>query len=185
MLFRSGDNPSASHDKTKEPMADAMWSKARPVMHAIADIADGWERFGNALSPTPPFPKNKARMKLAAVLAPLLLVSLFTSSYMFMKANTFFVGFAFFADPLIWRGLDILNRKVPNWQELLQLRNSLLKGVPTDAQLTITLLRIGEANKAPLPPPPAGGQAPPDAAHEGAGEGLEHLGKFCSFYFSI
>lgn len=173
----AGDNPSANHDKTKEPMADAMWSKARPVMHTIADISDGWERFGNALSPTPPFPKNKARMKLAAVLAPLLLVSLFTSSYMFMKANAFFIGFGFFADPLIWRGLDILNRKAPNWQELLQLRNSLLKGVPTDAQLTITLLRIGEANKAPLPPPPAGGQAPPDVAHEGAGEGLEHLGK--------
>ena len=173
----AGDNPSANHDKTKEPMTDAMWSKARPVMHAVADIADGWERFGNALAPTPPFPKNKARMKLASVLAPLLLVSLFTSSYMFMKANTFFIGFGFFADPLIWRGLDILNRKFPHWQEMLQLRNSLLKGVPTDAQLTITLLRIGEANKAPLPPPPAGGAAPPDVAHAGAGEGLEHLGK--------
>ena len=31
----------------------------------------------------------------------------------------------------------------------------LLRGVPTNAQLTVTLLRIGEANKAPLPPPPA------------------------------
>ena len=29
-----------------------------------------------------------------------------------------------------------------------------MKGVPTNAQLAITLLRIGEANKAPLPPPP-------------------------------
>ena len=55
------------HDKTKEPMSAAMWSKARPVMHAIADVSDGWERFGNALSPTAPFPKEKPRMKLAAV----------------------------------------------------------------------------------------------------------------------
>jgi hypothetical protein len=29
-----------------------------------------------------------------------------------------------------------------------------LKGVPTNAQLTLTLLRIGELNSAPLPPPP-------------------------------
>lgn len=164
----AGAEPSAQHDKTKEPMSQAMWEKTRPVMHALADIADGWERFGNALSPTPPFPKDKARMKLAAVLAPLLVVSLFTNSYMFMKANTLIIGFAFFADPLIWRGLDILNRKVPNWQEYLQIRNTLLKGVPTDAQLTITLLRIGEANKAPLPPPQSGGEAPPDVAHKDA-----------------
>jgi hypothetical protein len=33
-----------------------------------------------------------------------------------------------------------------------------LKGVPTNAQLALTLLRIGEANKSPLPPPPS--QAP-------------------------
>ena len=39
--------------------------------------------------------------------------------------------------------------------------STLLKGVPTNAQLTITLLRIGEANKAPLPPPPRIGSPPP------------------------
>jgi hypothetical protein len=38
----------------------------------------------------------------------------------------------------------------------------LFKGVPTNAQLTITLLRIGEANKAPLPPPPRIDEPPPD-----------------------
>lgn len=35
--------------------------------------------------------------------------------------------------------------------------------MPSNAQLTVTLLRIGEANKAPLPPPPPpGGIEPPD-----------------------
>lgn len=63
----SGGKPNEVHDKTKQPMSAAMWSKTRPVMHAIADISDGWERFGNALSPTPPFPKDKFRIKLAAV----------------------------------------------------------------------------------------------------------------------
>lgn len=36
-----------------------------------------------------------------------------------------------------------------------------MKGVPTNAQLTITLLRIGEANKAPIPPPPSSDEPPP------------------------
>lgn len=77
-----------------------------------------------------------------------------------MKGVTFGIGFGFFGDPIISRGLDLLNRNFPNWQKLLELRNTVLKGVPTNAQLTITLLRIGEANKAPLPPPPHV-QAPP------------------------
>jgi len=165
------------HDKTKEPMSAAMWSKTRPVMHTLADVADTWERFGNVLHATSPFPHKRPRMKLAACLAPVLLVSLFTTSYMFTKINGLLIGFGFFADPLIWRGLDLLNKKIPNWQKYLELRNSILKGIPTNAQLTITLLRIGEANKAPLPPPPYSGPPPPMEAHETAGEGLEHLGK--------
>jgi hypothetical protein len=44
--------------------------------------------------------------------------------------------------------------------------------VPTNAQLTITLLRIGEANKAPLPPPPHTVTAPPT---EPAALSEEHL----------
>lgn len=79
-----------------------------------------------------------------------------------MKGVTFGVGFGFFGDPAIQRGLALLNRKFPHWQKLLELRNTLLKGVPTNAQLTITLLRLGEANKAPLPPPPHVAQPPPE-----------------------
>ena len=91
-------------------------------------------------------------------------VSLLTTPAIFIKVSSFFIGFGFFGDPLIWRGLDFLNKKYPNWQKLLEIRNSLLKGVPTNAQLTITLLRIGEANKAPLPPPPSSDQPPPHKA---------------------
>ncbi|KAK0102955.1 hypothetical protein ONS96_005577 [Cadophora gregata f. sp. sojae] len=171
----AGGEPNAVHDKTKEPMSAAMWSKTRPVMHALGDVSDGWERFGNALSPTAPFPKEKPRIKLAAVLAPVFLISLFTNSYILMKMNGLVVGFGFFADPIIWRMATYLNQKFPHWQKLLEIRNTLLKGVPTNAQLTVTLLRIGEANKAPLPPPPYSGPTPPNAAHETAGQNLEHL----------
>lgn len=157
----AGGEPNAKHDKTKQPMEDAMWKQMRPFMHVIGDIADGWERFANALSPTKPFPQQKPRLVLASVVLPLLAVSLFTNSALFMKGVSGGVGLGFFGDPLIWRGLDLLNEKFPNWQKLLEVRNSILKGVPTNAQLTITLLRIGEANKAPLPPPPRSDEPPP------------------------
>lgn len=158
----NGGQPAPHHDKTKQPMEEAMWTKMRPFMRGLGDVCDGWERFGNALSPTPPFPQETARLKLAAVLAPAVAVSLLTTSAMFMKMNTFIFGAVFFGDPLTWRGLDWLNTNYPNWQKLLEIRNTLLKGVPTNAQLTVTLLRIGEANKAPLPPPPRSDEPPPD-----------------------
>lgn len=49
----SGDKPNAKHDKTKQPMEDAMWTKMRPIMHVIGDIADGWERFAKYINSIP------------------------------------------------------------------------------------------------------------------------------------
>ncbi len=181
----SGGEPNADHDKTKEPMSAAMWSKTRPVMHGIADISDGWERFANALSPTSPFPKRTPRFKLAGVLTPIFIISLFTSSYIFIKINSLFLGFAFFGDPIIRHGLFYLNREFPHWEKLLELRNTLLKGVPTNAQLTITLLRVGERNKAPIPPPPYSGPPPPNAPHKNAGQNLEHLGLYILAFYNL
>ena len=40
----------AHHDKTKQPMEQAMWSKMRPTMHVLGDISDGWERFAKYVS---------------------------------------------------------------------------------------------------------------------------------------
>ena len=76
----------------------------------------------SALSPTHPFPQDAPRLKLAGIVTGLLAISLLTTSAMFIKMNTFFAGFGFFGDPLIWRGLDWLNRTYPNWQKLLELR---------------------------------------------------------------
>ncbi|KAI4734174.1 hypothetical protein E4T50_15280 [Aureobasidium sp. EXF-12298] len=165
-----------THDKTKVPMETAMWSKMRPIMHGLADVADTWERFANALSPTPPFPRDLYRLRLAGVVVPLIAVSLLTSAYMFTKGVTFGIGFGFFGDPVIQPGLRWLNRTFPHWQKLLEIRNTLLKGVPTNAQLTITLLRIGEANKAPLPPPPHSKEPPPDVPAEITDEHLRATG---------
>ncbi|GJC81525.1 hypothetical protein ColLi_04363 [Colletotrichum liriopes] len=107
-----GDEPSVHHDKTKKPVHESVWVKARPVMHGIADFVDTWERFGNALSPTPPFPQQRPRFILASILLPMLLGSLLTTSYMLVKGTGFMVGFTFFGDPIIQRGLVFINRSV-------------------------------------------------------------------------
>ncbi|KAI9367464.1 hypothetical protein BJX61DRAFT_528349 [Aspergillus egyptiacus] len=150
-----GEVPADSHDKTRDPMRQTVLNGADQAMRVMADIIDTYERFGNALSPTPPFPMMTPQLRLAGVLASGLLVSLLTSSYIFMKMSTFFGGLGFFGDPILQRGMQYLNQHYPHWMQLLNLQNSLLQGVPTNAQLTLTLLRIGEANAAPLPPPPS------------------------------
>ncbi|KAJ7488228.1 hypothetical protein FB451DRAFT_1529386 [Mycena latifolia] len=144
-----------AHVKAKVPTETAVWMMFRPILHGIGDVTDTYERFANALSPTPPFPPHLHRLRLAALLVPFLFVSMYITSYMFVKTVTFGFGFAFFGDPIIRVGVRWLNRTIPHWEKLLELRNTVLKGVPTNAQLAITLLRIGEVNKAPLPPPPS------------------------------
>lgn len=159
----AGDIPNQTekHDRTKKPLETVMWSTMKPLSHTMNDVIDTWERFANALSPISPFPENTYRIRLAGLVVPIFLVSLFVTSYMFMKGLTFGIGFGFFGDPVISRGIHWLNTAYPNWQKLLEMRNTVLKGVPTNAQLTITLLRIGEAHNAPLPPPPRIDETPP------------------------
>ncbi|KAJ5130468.1 uncharacterized protein N7515_006507 [Penicillium bovifimosum] len=157
-----GNVPSDSHDKTRQPMKQSVMDGANLAMQVVGDITDTYEKMGNALSATAPFPRLQPRLRLVAVLGPACLLSLVTSSYAFMKLSTFFIGFAFFGDPIISRGVSYLNRRFPNWQKLIELQNSILKGIPTNAQLTVTLLRIGEANASPLPPPPTSQEKVPE-----------------------
>ncbi|EXJ87947.1 hypothetical protein A1O1_04874 [Capronia coronata CBS 617.96] len=170
-----GGTPEAAHDKTKQPMEETVWKQMRPVMHVLNDVSDTWERFANALSPTPPFSSQK-RLQLGAIFAPLLLISLITRPEWVVKGSTFFGGFAFFSDPLMQRGIALLNEKIPDWPKYLEIRNTLLKGVPTNAQLTITLLRIGEANRAPLPPPPSSNEPPAEKPAEVDKEAITNNG---------
>jgi hypothetical protein len=166
------------HDRTKKPVSQAVWSKARPLMHAMTDFTDTWERFGNAISPSAPFPRQRSRVAVAGSLVPLLVASYFTTSYMVLKGTGFAMGFAFFGDPIITPSMRLLNSAFPHWAKALQLRHTVLRGVPTNAQLAITILRVGERNKAPIPPPPTSASPPPVEPHATAGEGLDHLGKW-------
>lgn len=150
-----GDLPAVEPDKTKKPVLDMVVEKARPAMHQIANFVDAYERLSNALSPTPPFPGTRPRVILAASLIPLLLGSYYVSSYMILKGFGFIVGFVLFGQPAIQWASEFTDRNYPQLSHNLKLRNGILNGVPTNAQLTLTLLRVGERNRAPLPPPPS------------------------------
>ncbi|KAL4760320.1 uncharacterized protein BDW70DRAFT_67104 [Aspergillus foveolatus] len=126
----------------------------RITLRVISDISDLCERFSNLLSPTPPFSLIGPRLQLAAILMLIFLASLSVSSHMIVKTSSLAVGFGFFGDPVLSRAMDFLNTKIPNWKTYLDIEKTLLKGVPTDAQLTLTLLRIGELNSSPLSVPP-------------------------------
>ncbi|KAN0060926.1 hypothetical protein ACQY0O_006660 [Thecaphora frezii] len=160
-------------DHTKKPMEEAIFSSLAPFMHILNNVADDYERLGNALSPTPPFSRWTPRYRLAAAVVPLLLASLFVTENMIYKSCSFGFGVGMFGQPIFDRiqfpaVVAWLDRNVPDWKKYLELRFMLLRGVPTNAQLTVTLLRIGEANKAPLPPPPPSTVAPPPNALHGS-----------------
>ena len=169
----SGEKKLAAGDHTAAAVDHGVWSQLQPILHALEDLCDTWERFGNALAPTPPFHQYRPRLFIASTLVlPLFLGSLFVTSAMVYKGTGFGVGFGFFGQPLfdmvkLSDARKWLDDHFPNWPEMLQLRNSILKGVPTNAQLTVTLLRIGEAAKSPLPPPPPAIAAPDPTAAEG------------------
>ncbi|KAK4237102.1 hypothetical protein C8A03DRAFT_16312 [Achaetomium macrosporum] len=150
-----------SHDKTKYPMETIMWSKMLPLLRLLHFTSDTWERIANALDPTPPFSREKHRIRLAGLLSSMLMVSIFFSAASIVKATTFIVGVVFFSDPLIKRSIHWLDRQHPGWTQLLRPEAHILHGVPNNAQLAITLLRLGEAHGAPFPPPPSTDKNPP------------------------
>ncbi|KAL5042996.1 hypothetical protein BDW71DRAFT_132185 [Aspergillus fruticulosus] len=124
------------------------------TLRVISDITDLCERLSNLLSPSPPFSLIGPRLQLAAILVLIFMASLLVSSHMIVKTSSLAVGLGFFGDPALSRAMDFLNTNVPNWKTYLDLEKTLLKGVPTNAQLTLTLLRIGELNASPLPVAP-------------------------------
>lgn len=97
---------------------------------------------------------------------------------MVYKGTGFAIGLVFFGDPILTPAMAWLKRKVPNYIELAQPKkllpfmsfpnqglmtsSNILRGIPTNNQIAITLLRIGEAHNTPLPPVPTSKPDDPD-----------------------
>ncbi|KAL4789362.1 hypothetical protein BDV19DRAFT_374295 [Aspergillus venezuelensis] len=127
------------------------------TMKVLSDLTDMSERVSNLLAPSPPFTLLAPRAQVMLILLSAILVSMILTSNMIIKTISLIVGLIFFGDPVMSRAMTLLNEKIPNWKEYLDIEKTLLKGVPTNAQLTLTLLRIGELNASPLPVPPPPG----------------------------
>ncbi|RHZ66717.1 uncharacterized protein CDV56_103492 [Aspergillus thermomutatus] len=141
-------------EATQQPIKRKVANATDQMMRMMSDLTDTYEKFCNLLSPTPPFATYTPRLRLVGIMASVCLLSLVVSSNFMIKATSFALGLGFFGDPVIDYSVDYLNRTIPNWREYLDLRKTLLKGVPTNAQLTLTLLRLGEIHSSPLPAPP-------------------------------
>lgn len=171
----AGDKPSPEDDEATTPISEMVWTKAKPVMHGITDMVDTWERFANALTPAPPFHRRRSRLTLAACLLPALVASVFSTPYWVVKGMGLIIGVILFGQPLISIIGAMLERTYPKWKRFVELRHTILRGIPTNAQLTITLLRIGERNKAPVPPAPTSDSAADDESN--ADDGADGSGK--------
>ncbi|KAL3462093.1 hypothetical protein BJX64DRAFT_288634 [Aspergillus heterothallicus] len=123
------------------------------TMGTLSDITDICERVSNLLSPIPPFDPIIPRLRLGAILLSICIVSSFCSSYMLVKSCELLVGLALFGEPLFIQGMEFLHLNVPKWKEYLDVEKTLLCNIPTNAQLTLTLLRLAESTCTPLQTP--------------------------------
>jgi hypothetical protein len=135
---------------------DALVAKmAKGTETTLGSVADFVEILQNTMSPPAPYPETYARFKFSAVafLVPVLALH-FIPARMFGRAASFGLGFALWGRPLAIKAFRLIPRMMPNLSMLLDPRNNLLSGAPTNAQLTLFLLRAAEDIGDPLPPPP-------------------------------
>ncbi|CAK9782310.1 hypothetical protein CC85DRAFT_254875 [Cutaneotrichosporon oleaginosum] len=127
---------------------------AKSTETGLGKGADFIEIMQKALSPPPIYPDYYARFKIAGLLVVPALALHFVPARMFGRGATFIFGAVFWGHKWLERGARELIRRYPNWKMYVDPRNSILSGVPTDAQLVLHLLRVSEAEKDPLPAPP-------------------------------
>jgi hypothetical protein len=175
----NGIEPTEDLNMKKHSESALVWDTARPAMHLISEVVDTWERFVNALSPTSPFPYLWPRLILVACLLLFVMAHIYFTSYMMRKGLGFLAGFWFFGDPVFRRSIAAADKAYPHWRRSVKLQNNILRGVPTNAQLTTTILRIGERNKSPIPPPPST-TAPKDSGKLRLPHALQHVGLMVS-----
>lgn len=107
------------------------------------------------MSPPQPYPETYARFKFAVVafLIPFLVLH-FIPARVFGRSASFGLGAALWGRPAAKRLVKLIPRTIPNLREVLDPRNSIFSGAPTNAQLMLYLYRAGEDMGDPLPPPP-------------------------------
>lgn len=129
-------------DKTKKPIRSKTARGTDKAMRVVSDITDIYEQFAkyvvlgqrvgsgannpcSLLSPTPPFYVVAPRLRLLGILTTVAVVTPFASSYWIIKGVGFTLGLAFFGEPIFALTTDLLNCKVPNWKDHLDIQKYL------------------------------------------------------------
>ena len=117
-------DPPVEEEVKKEDKARAskLAKHGLPIQRFAGDLADGWERWANALSPTFPFPENEARIKVALHLLPIALALAVVPVGMLVHALTAVAGLAFFADPMLRLGIRLLDDHAASWREAIEIQ---------------------------------------------------------------
>lgn len=76
----------------------------------------------SALSPTRPYPEHIHRIRLAAVLLPIALLTAFVKVQYMARGATFFMGVGFFSQPYMTKGWRWFVTNYPNWMDFLQVQ---------------------------------------------------------------
>lgn len=97
-----------------------------PIQRFAGDVADGWERWANALEPTSPFPTHEARIKVALYLLPVALALAVVPTAMIVSALTAVAGLAFFGDPMLRLGIRLLDQHAGSWREAVEIQQYVL-----------------------------------------------------------
>lgn len=119
----TSDAQEASKKKKKKEKTDKLAKVGLPLQQFTGDLADSWERWGNALAPTvPPLHPNAARRKVALHVLPLIILFGFFPWGFVSSALGFVAGIGFFGGPLITLLLALLDEKFEGWKEALELR---------------------------------------------------------------
>ena len=124
-------------DRTRKPIEDMMWEVVKPAMRIMGDLSDLWERFGkycpstfewsingSALEPRQPFDKMRGKRRIAGMVAPFMVISIFVNAEIAFRMSTFFFGVGFFGQPLISPTMSWLNQNYPKWKNVFEIKKS-------------------------------------------------------------
>lgn len=120
----NADGPSPSvPDAEHKAKTDRLAKHGLPVQRFAGDLADAWERWANALSPTaPPMHPHAARRRLALHIAPLGVLLACMPAALIMKGCALVAGLLFFSEPLVGPTIAFLDNHRPEWREDLEIR---------------------------------------------------------------
>lgn len=126
----------------------------KPFWRTVFAIIDTWECFANALTLDARYLSVNPRHWLAVCLVPPILIVQYISRDTLVEVLQLIFGVVFFGQPIFTRVQSYLDKEYNDWGRHMHLRNTVLKGVPTNAQLAVAVLRAGEQLNTPLLPPP-------------------------------